>query len=193
MVELVDSTDLGAVTSVKEGHRMAVSLDKVSFGIQKYCAIMDRLHQVDVSKDAEFQRLFNGYYRMRQRTPGFYQVFYEYLEQQKNNRQLAFHQILTQLYEVTGILTPSFSSKLLATVRPEMPVWDRFVLKNLGLQAPYYYDKNRVAKMETLYEAICDWYQTNEATEKLNFFNAHFPNVSLTDTKKIDLILWQTR
>ena len=172
---------------------MAVSLDKVSVGIQKYCAIMDRLNIVDISADSEFQRLFNGYYRMRQRPPQFYKAFYEYLQQQKCNPQLTFHEVLTHLYEVTGILTPSFSSKLLATVRPEMPVWDQFVLKNLGLKAPYYYDKNRVSKTEALYAAICDWYHTDEAKERLTFFNSNFANIPITDTKKIDLILWQTR
>ena len=172
---------------------MTVALDKVSVGIQKYCAIMDRLHTVNVAQDPDFQRLFNGYYRMRQRTPAFYQAFYGYLEQQKYNQRLTFHEVLSHLYEATGILTPSFSSKLLATVRPEMPVWDQFVLKNLGLKAPYYYDKNRVAKTESLYDAICEWYHTSEAQEHLDFFNSNFTDISITDTKKIDLILWQTR
>ncbi len=172
---------------------MPVSLDKVSAGIQKYCTIMDRFNSVDVANDSEFQRLFNGYYRMRQRTPQFYQEFYSYLEQQKGNHKLTFHEVLSHLYDATGTLTPSFSSKLLATVRPEMPVWDKFVLQNLGLKAPYYYDKNRVLKTEHLYQAICDWYKTDEANEQLIYFNEHFSGVPITTTKKIDLILWQTR
>ena len=172
---------------------MAVSLDKISAGIQKYHAIMSKLYAVDVSQDSKFQRMFNGYYRMRQRSPAFYQAFYSYLEQQKNNRELTFHEVLNHLYNATGVLTPSFSSKLLATVRPEMPVWDQFVLKNLGLKAPYYGDRNRIAKTEALYEAICRWYHTEEAKEWLDFFNAHLEDAPITDTKKIDLILWQTR
>lgn len=172
---------------------MEVALDKVSAGLEKYCAIMERFRSVDVSKDADFQRLFNGYYRMRQRSSNFYAAFYSYLEQEKENRHLTFHEVLAHLYETTGILSPSFSSKLLATVRPEMPVWDQFVLKNLGLKAPYYYDKNRIQKTEALYQAICDWYETAEAKDRLNFFNSHFSDTSITDTKKIDLILWQTR
>ena len=172
---------------------MEVSLDKVSVGLVKYCTIMERFRSVDISKDTTFQRLFNGYYRMRQRPKDFYTAFYAYLEQEKGNQGLTFHEVLLYLYEATGVLTPSFSSKLLATVRPEMPVWDQFVLKNLGLKSPYYYDKDRVQKTEALYQAICGWYKTSEAKDRLDFFNSHFPDVSITDTKKIDLILWQTR
>lgn len=172
---------------------MEVCLDKVSAGLEKYSIIMQRLYAVDVSRDVDFQRRFNGYYRMRQRSQDFYKAFYAYLEQEKYNQDLTFSQVLSCLYEKTRTLTPSFSSKLLATVRPEMPVWDQFVLKNLGLKAPYYSDKQRLQKTEMLYQAICDWYKTNEAMEKLAFFNTHFADASITDTKKIDLILWQTR
>lgn len=172
---------------------MEVSLDKVSAGLAKYCTIMERFRSVDVSKDTTFQRLFNGYYRMRQRPKDFYTAFYAYLELEKGNQNLTFHEVLLHIYETTGVLTPSFSSKLLATVRPEMPVWDQFVLKNLGLKSPYYYDKERFQKTEGLYQAICDWYKTSEAEDRLDFFNSHFPDVAVTDTKKIDLILWQTR
>ena len=81
----------------------------------------------------------------------------------------------------------SFSSKLLATVNPNMPVWDKFVLQNLGLRAPYYYEKERLHKTILLYQKICDWYHTEDAAEKLIQFNLRFPNVDITDVKKIGL------
>ena len=161
--------------------------------IEKYLKIMESVQHTDVSQDTDFQRLFNGYYRMRQRSPEFYKVFYSYLEQQKHNRQLTFHDVLSDLYAETGTLTPSFSSKLLATVRPEMPVWDKFVLQNLGLKAPYYYEKDRMQKTEALYSSICQWYETPAAQENLNVFERIHPNVPITDVKKIDFILWLTR
>ena len=60
MVELVDSVDLGAVTSGK-GFPMETILDRVEIGIEKYNWIMKRVHETDVSSDVAFQRVFNGF------------------------------------------------------------------------------------------------------------------------------------
>ena len=130
---------------------------------------------------------------MRQRPASFYTSYYAYLEQNKHNRELTFEDIVTYLYQETDSIHASFSSKLLATVNPNMPIWDKFVLKNLGLRAPYHYEKDRLKKTVQLYQRICDWYKSSEATEKLNVFNESFPNVDISDAKKIDFILWATR
>lgn len=154
---------------------------------------MSRIHETDVSADPEFQKAFNGFYRMRQRPASFYVTFYTYLEQNKTNRLLSFEDIVTYLYQETGSIHASFSSKLLATINPEMPVWDKFVLKNLGLRAPYYYERDRLKKTVQLYQKICDWYSSQEAAEKLCEFNSLFPDVDISNVKKIDFILWATR
>ena len=106
---------------------------------------------------------------------------------------LTFEEILTYLYEKTGAVHASFSSKLLATVNPNMPIWDKFVLQNLGLRTPYTYQKDRLQKTVQLYQQICDWYGSEQAKEKLREFNELFPNVDISDVKKIDFILWATR
>ena len=156
---------------------MGMILDRVKIGIDKYNWIMKRVHEVDVSIDTEFQRVYNGFYRMRQRPSGFYASYYTYLEQHKHNRELTFEDIVTYLYRETSSIHASFSSKLLATVNPDMPIWDKFVLQNLGLRTPYHYESNRLQKTVQLYERICEWYKSSEATEKLNEFNKLFPNV----------------
>ena len=172
---------------------MEMILDRVEIGIEKYNRIMKRVYDVDVSIDAEFQKIFNGFYRMRQRPASFYAAFYAYLEQNKHNQELTFEDIVTYLYQKTGSIHASFSSKLLATVNPDMPIWDKFVLQNLGLHTPYHYEKNRLQKTLQLYQHICDWYKSSEAIEKLNEFNRLFPDVDISDVKKIDFILWATR
>ena len=115
---------------------MDIIFEKIQIGIEKYNRIMKRVHETDVSVDADFQRVFNGFYRMRQRPESFYRIYYEYLERNKDNGDLTFEDVVTYLYHETGSIHASFSSKLLATVRPDMPVWDKFVLQNLGLRAP---------------------------------------------------------
>ncbi len=172
---------------------MELIADRIETGIEKYHKIMRWIHKTDVSADKEFQRLFNGYYRMRQRPASFYSCYYRFLEDNKNNPDLSFEDVLKYLYRETGSIQASFSSKLLATVRPEMPVWDKFVLQNLGLRAPYPYEQNRLEKTAAIYQRICDWYTTEEAAKQLAAFNEKFPEANLTDTKKIDFILWGTR
>ncbi len=172
---------------------MNTSIEKISVGLTKYISIMSRLPYTDVSKDREFQRLFNGFYKIRQRPAFFYNCFYCFLEKHKMDSTLTYEQVLSYLFKETGSIHASFSSKLLATVRPEMPVWDKYVLSNLNLKAPYYTDKYRFLKVIDTYQKICDWYHTPEAQSWITVFNSNFPNVSITDTKKIDFILWQTR
>ena len=172
---------------------MEMIFDRVEIGLEKYNWIMKRIREVDVSTDAEFQKFYNGFYRMRQRPATFYASYYAYLEQHKHNRDLTFEDVVTYLYQETGSIHASFSSKLLATVNPDMPIWDKFVLQNLGLRAPYYYEEDRIQKTVQLYQRICDWYESSEATEKLNEFNRLFPGVEISNVKKIDFILWATR
>ena len=172
---------------------MEIIFDKVQIGIEKYSWIMKRVHETDVSVDIDFQRAFNGFYRMRQHPEHFYRVYYKYLEKNKNNGALTFEDVVTYLYHETGSIHASFSSKLLETVRADMPVWDKFVLQNLGLRAPYYYEKERLQKTIRLYDRICKWFTTTEASEKLLVFNEKFPDSDLSDVKKVDFILWATR
>lgn len=172
---------------------MEIILDRVQVGIDKYNRIMKRVHEVDVSTDTEFQRFFNGFYRMRQRSTSFYKCYYTYLENNKTNHNLTYADVISHLYQQTGSIHASFSSKLLATVNPNMPIWDKFVLQNLSLRTPYYYEKDRLQKTVQLYQQICRWYQTEEAAQKLQLFNELFPNTPISDTKKIDFILWATR
>ena len=172
---------------------MEMLLDRVDVGIEKYNWIMKRVHEVDVSANIEFQKFFNGFYRVRQRPSSFYKSYYAYLEKNKNNQELSFEDIVAHLYRETGAIHASFSSKLLATVNPDMPIWDKYVLQNLGLRIPYYYEKDRLQKTVQLYQQICDWYQSKEAGEKLQLFNERFPDTYISDVKKIDFVLWSTR
>ena len=115
------------------------------------------------------------------------------MEKQKDNTELTFREVLLYLYEHTGRMEASFSSKLLATIRPEMPIWDAMVLKNLSLKAPATYAKGRLDKIVELYDSICRWYQSSKAQECAEQFERLFPGADLTATKKADFILWQTR
>ncbi len=123
----------------------------------------------------------------------FYRCFYRYLEEHKFDTALTYEQVLTYLFQETGCIHASFSSKLLATVRPEMPVWDKYVLSNLGLKAPYYSCKSRFQKVLDTYQKNLRLVSDPGGPIKVAVFDANFPNVDITDVKKIDFVLWQTR
>lgn len=171
---------------------MKTDFSKIESKLPTYLKIMDTVQHTNVATDRAFQQLFNGFYRIRQRSQSFYAVLYRFLEEHKQDQQLTYPMVLQELYSETGRIERSFSSKILATVRPEYPVWDQYVLENLGKKAPAYGTRD-LEKIISAYDDICTWYQTDEARKKIAVFEAHFPNVPITDTKKIDFILWQTR
>lgn len=169
---------------------------KIAPGLQQYNHIMEAVQTVDVSKDKEFQRMFNGFYRMRQRSQSFYTYYFSLMEQLKN-KVVNFEIIYRNIYENTGRIEASFSSKMLATLWPEKPIWDKYVLANLNIKVPYSTDKNRFEKNIQLYEEINNWYdnylQSELAKECITEFDKWYPNSMITKTKKIDFILWQSR
>lgn len=178
------------ISDVKE------SLDKIEIGLYKYKDIMNSLYNTNVLKDKEFQKKYNGFYRIRQRTPEFYSCYYGFLEEAKN-KKVSFEETINYIWENLGRIEPSFSSKLVATIDPDKPVWDSFVLKNIGLKPPYYSDRGRMNKDILLYKQICKWYDdylmTEEAKTAIELFDKKYPVASISNIKKIDLILWQTR
>ena len=177
--------------------QITTAIEKARKGIRQYLEIMWLLPLVDVSRDRAFQRKFNAFYRVRQRPREWYEEYYSYLESNKGGTP-KFDDVLDQIFLNLGKYEPSFSSKLVATLDPYQPVWDSFVLKNTDQKAPLYTDKNRVAKAKIVYMGIQDWYANYIASPEGKIVIAAFDslvaeNESITDIKKVDFILWQTR
>lgn len=171
-------------------------IQNIEPGLKKYKSIMDNFHKVDVSKDVEFQREFNGFYRIRQRPKYFYSTYYSLLEKCKTE-PLGFSEILKTLYKEIDRFEASFSSKLLATIDPSMPIWDIFVLENLNLKRPAQYSKSRFDDTVKLYNKIVQWYDkiiiSEEGRLMLEIFDNKYPKSGISNVKKIDFILWQIR
>lgn len=164
--------------------------------LEKYAYIMQNVHSVNVSNNEDFQRTFNGFYRVR-RNEEWRKSFYSLFEKSKTC-QNTFKDIVVELHELTGFVEASFSSKLVATLNPDMPIWDQFVLQNLKLEPIKPYDKNKLARSIELYEKIVDWYcefkNKDEAKEYVIAFDNMFPQYSwISSTKKIDFFLWKSR
>lgn len=166
-------------------------------GFDKYTLIQEQVHKVDVSKDTNFQRMFNRFYRVR-RNEGWRKQYYQLFEQIKQSNKLEFAYILEELYHLTGNIEASFSSKMLATLKPEMPIWDKYVIQNLQIKIPKDSDAKRILKVEKSYSDIVEWYRkfmkTENAQECLEKFDEMLPDYAwFSEVKKIDFYLWSIR
>ena len=60
--------------------QVVASINKARKGIAQYLEIMELLPYVDVSRDRNFQRKYNAFYRVRQRPKEWYELYFAYLE-----------------------------------------------------------------------------------------------------------------
>ena len=172
-------------------------IEKIQSGIDKYQYLRGRLFETDVSTDKDFQKAFNGFFRMGRRSEEYYADYYWYLQQNKMNG-INFADALAFLYNKYGKLEMSFVSKMVAIVNPVFPIWDSVVTKgHFGITAPYANAKDRLHKGIEKYENYCHCYdtymQSTSAKEKIAEFERLFPRTDISDVKKLDFMLWQER
>ena len=95
---------------------------ETAWGLPQYMDIISKVNKNAFKASADFRTSFNAYYRVRQRKSEWYDSYYELMENQKHY-PLSFEQLLRKLMTFGNIET-SFSSKLLATVDVDRPIWD---------------------------------------------------------------------
>ena len=167
-----------------------------SMGLDKYQYIMEQVGKTDVSQDADFQRTFNGFYVVR-RNEAWRKVYYEYFDKVKTGTP-TFEEILTHMYKCTGNVEPSFSSKMLASIFPEKPIWDKYVVQNLNLQLIGITQEEKLKNAISVYAKMENWYadflKTDKAAECIAAFDRVMPDYKhISSIKKIDSILWSNR
>lgn len=149
----------------------AEQIKRISDGLTRYSFIMDFLCKVDISKDIEFQKTFTYFYKIR-RNEDFRKKFYSYLEVNKNNYSLTIEEVLFFLYTIDNKIELSFSSKLLHTINPSLPIIDRHVLNNLSLKKRYIYkDNNEKLKDNiSLYYEVINKYNNIKENKEYNLY-----------------------
>jgi hypothetical protein len=172
------------------------ALPLAAAGLKKYCWLQAALAKTDVANDREFQTRFNAFYRVR-RSPTWKSAYYGLLQQNKTKRQ-SFADVLRSLHAATGRAEASFSSKLVASVDPDMPVIDSFVLMNLGLRLPRPGPiETRLARIVELHALIqrtfADYLDSDMGRHLVARFEESYPDRHVTRVKMLDLILWQAR
>lgn len=171
------------------------ALPKVKAGLQQYLWIQDKVRAELFTDEREFRRRYNHFYRVR-RGAKWQNEFYDLMARAKRE-QLQFHAVLCLLRDATNRYEASFASKLIATLHPSKPVIDSVVLKNLGLRLPPPNVQDRAQRicdihgeLEHLFAAYLDTHNGQYLAEA---FNHTYPSTGVTNEKKLDLVLWQTR
>lgn len=163
-----------------------------SMGLDKYRYIMEQVSITNVAIDTDFQRTFNGFYVVR-RNESWRKSYYEYFESVKNGKPT-----FKNINECTGNIEPSFSSKMLVTIIPEKPIWDRYVVQNLNMQLTGTTKEEKLKNAIMLYADIEKWYadflETEKGKECISEFDQVLPDYKgISKIKKIDSILWSIR
>lgn len=172
------------------------SWEDIVVGAAKYDFLMKRFNKTDVSIDDEFQRKFTGFYRIRRSKDEFLCKYYEYMESLKG-KNVTFKEIINRVHLFKGTIEPSFSSKMFATLNPNMPVWDQYVLANAKISTPRPYEVT-IDKCVMTYQKVVDFYvdllNTDISKEMIQLFDEKLPRYKhFTPIKKIDLMFWQKR
>ncbi len=167
-----------------------------SMGFEKYKHILEIVQKTDVSTDLDFQRSFNGFYRVR-RNAEWRKAYYDLFERVKKSNP-SFEYIIRTMYEATGNIEASFSSKMLAMINDDMPIWDRYVVQNLCLNMKGKTKEEQLKCAINLYDQMIHWYgeflQTENGRECISEFDRILPGyVWMSDVKKIDFYLWSIR
>lgn len=168
--------------------------------LSAYALTQNMLRQVDVSTDQQYQKTYNGFYRVRLPFTEAYSAYYNLIEQNKNNNNPSLAHILNELLTATQRVETSFGSKLLATVNPNVAPLDSVVLGHLNLRLPTrtgQSDSERIQQCVDVHSQLVA--RMNQLIAQPEFqqlktrFEQRFPGYNFTDVKILDLLLWQYR
>lgn len=173
---------------------LKIALAENGFGLPKYEFILDCAKNGKIRiLDEEFQRSFNGYYKIRRDSEWrkvFYQLFADIVTiEDKNN--IKFDDILRKLYRKLNKIEFSFASKMLATVNPNKPIWDSQVRDFLGIKTNINSVEIAISVYNELEKAYGDYLKTQNARDNIKLFKNTIPEYDwISDTKIIDFMIW---
>lgn len=160
------------------------------------------IKNVDVVNKANYQKKFNSFYRVRSKTKGWYEIYYKYFYSIKDNKTISFDMIIDYLFENlpktkkgNNLVEASFSSKMLATINPEMPILDSKVLDKMNLNKDGSNPQEKLKQAKKTYSEICfrysRFYQTSDFKKVESIFDQAFPDYKwVSKAKKVDWFMY---
>jgi hypothetical protein len=176
--------------------QIGAALPLVATGLAQYQWLQARAASVSAFEtDAVFRKRFNHFYRVR-RAVAWQDAFYTEMSAAKRSGY-SFLNVLQHLHTATGRFEASFASKLYATLHPSAPVIDSVVLGNLGLRLPAANHPSRAAAIVAVHASLsalfASYLATTDGRYLVQAFDSMYPAAGITDEKKLDLVLWQSR
>lgn len=170
--------------------------------LKRYAEIVYAVPRTDVSEDAEFQRKFTAFFKVRRDDEwrsAYFELFEECKKKSDNKSKkngLTFEFVLRRLYDRTGQIEASFASKMLAAIDPTKPIWDSVVLSQMRIEPMTSTIVDLRLNLTVLsYRSIESWYEDcfsyGLADEPIAAFNRAFPQyLPFSDVKKLDFMIW---
>lgn len=187
----------GASDQVEAAIQAFNSKPKGDFEVEKY----ERLSSKDAlaSIDDSYRHDFNGFYKLR-RSESYQDIYYDLLNRLSSEPKadLDLKEILQTLFDYSGSVEISFASKMLSILDPDKPIWDSNIfavlkardkdnIKKAESQAAFQAALARYALLEGFYEEL---FRSGEADRYIEAFDERFPHAEISDTKKVDYVLW---
>lgn len=182
--------DSKKIYSFREFQKKAIA---EGIGLDKYIYLIDNLHKCNVSTDVDgFQRCFNSFFRVRGRKEEWMNAFYSYFEEKKD-KEVAFDEILDYMYKEVEMVEASFCSKMLSIINPDMPVIDKYVLRELDLKI----EGEKEEKLENAKKVYKDVIKKEKELlrineKSINEFKQLFDDCDISPNKILDFMLWMS-
>lgn len=168
-------------------------------GLSDYVGLLEGIGEETLTE--QFKRHFTFFYRVR-RPEAWLSRYYDLLEEVRREDNPTFGSVLRRVDSFSdGRVEMSFSSKLLAIVRPELPIWDSQVRKTLGLRELSSSQSadlsTREREAEDRYSelcGICDGLLRNPMVKReIEKFRSALPERArkVSDMKLLDCFTWK--
>jgi len=171
--------------------------------IAVYNFLQTRFQQKEnVTKDLLFQFVFRSFYRLDNAGLGgpFKTRYFELMEENRNSPNFDFAPVLRPLYDIETLKGKntfqfSFATKMLSTIDPQRPVYDREVARMFGYtQLPGGEFDDKLKTYLDRYQHIEDSYRQILSDKLLpatfSAFDEKFHQHGLSDVKRLDFIFW---
>ena len=164
--------------------------------VEKVLALMEVRTNPALATDHDYQRTFNGHYRMGRKTGAFYRYFFSMLQEAADAPSPpSLETTLQTLHAHTGERHLSFGTKMLATITDDAVIFDRNVAGHFGVPSTPLprqdWLSEAVRRYEEIRRGIQAFTQTPEWQQVRALFDDRFPKAAhLSEIRKADLIIW---
>jgi hypothetical protein len=144
----------------------------------------------------EYQKRFNHYYRVQRKPESFYNAFYSILYERALAKSIPeIGEVLREIFRATGERHLSFSSKLVATLKPNSAIYDRNVATLLSVSTKLKqgddWEADAVARFQQLDARLREMIESRDWERIELHFDHEIPQAKvLSQVRKADLVLW---